>query len=120
MTRAIVASFDAIAMIAVAFALTGGSLADPAADVVMWGSAVAAVVATLVVLSRGPASLGWIAIGYVLFAALVAIDRPVPLLLMLAVAYMPILQRPRRSLAVGLGIAVGTAVVIAVWTRAIG
>ncbi len=119
MTRAIVASFDAIAMIAVALTLTGGSFDDAAADVVVWGSAAAATAATLVVLSRGPAALGWVAIGYILFAALLATRRPVPLLVLLAIAYMPILDRPRRSLAAGLAIAVAAAVAIAVLARAI-
>lgn len=103
--RGIVAAFDAIAMVAVAFTLTGGSFADRDANVVIWGSAGAAVVAALVVLTTGPAVLGWAAIGYVLFAALLATSRPVPLLLLLALAYMPILERPRRSLAAGLAIA---------------
>lgn len=107
--RGIVAAFDAIAMVAVAFTLTGGSFADRDANVVIWGSAGAAVVAALVVLTNGPAVLGWAAIGYVLFAALLATSRPVPLLLLLALAYMPILERPRRSLPVGLSIAAVTA-----------
>lgn len=107
--RGIVAAFDAIAMVAVTFTLTGGSFADRDANVVIWGSAGAAVVAALVVLTNGPAVLGWAAIGYVLFAALLATSRPVPLLLLLALAYMPILERPRRSLPVGLSIAAVTA-----------
>lgn len=110
--RGIVAAFDAIAMVAVAFTLTGGSFADRDANVVIWGSAGAAVVAALVVLTNGPAVLGWAAVGYVLFAALLATSGPVPLLLLLALAYMPILERPRRSLAVGLAIAAVTALAL--------
>jgi hypothetical protein len=99
-------------MVAVAYTLTRGSLADPAANLVLWGSAAAAVVAALVVLSNGPAVIGWAAIGYVVFAALLATERPVPLLLLLGVAYMPVLQRPRGSLALGLAIAATTGVAI--------
>ena len=50
-------------MVGVAFALTEGSFGDPAANVVLWGSAAAAVVATIVVLGRGPTELGWAAVG---------------------------------------------------------
>ena len=49
-----------------------------------------------------------------------ATQRPVPLLALLAVAYLPILDRPKRSLPLGVAIAAGTALVIAVWARAIG
>jgi hypothetical protein len=101
-------------MVAAAYTLTRGSLADPAANLVLWGSAAAAVVAALVVLSNGPAVIGWAAIGYVVFAALLATSRPVPLLLLLGVAYMPVLQRPRGSLVAGLAIAFLTAAVLAV------
>jgi hypothetical protein len=110
--RGVVAAFDAIAMVAVAFTLTRGSLADRDANVVIWGSAGAAIVAALVVLTNGPAVLAWAAIGYVLFAALLATARPVPLLLLLAVAYMPILERPRGSLVTGLAISAVTALVL--------
>jgi hypothetical protein len=116
--RAVVAAFDAIAMVAAAFTITRGSFDEPAANVVIWGSAAAAAVAALVVLTNGPAALGWAAVGYVLFAALLATVRPVPLLLLLAVAYMPILERPRGSLAIGLAIAVAAALALAVVVRA--
>jgi hypothetical protein len=81
------------------------------ADVHLWGSAAAAVVAALIVLTNGPAEAGWIAIGYVLFAAFSA-EPPVVLLIALAVAYMPILQRPRGSLLLGISLAAVTAVLI--------
>ncbi|MDE3112374.1 MAG: hypothetical protein KGN00_10920 [Chloroflexota bacterium] len=118
-TRAIAAAFDAIVMIAAAYTITGGSFADPHADIVVWGSAAAAVVAALVVLGSGPAAVGWVAVGYVLFAAFLAVVRPVPLLVLLAVAYMPILPRPRGSLVQGLLIAAATAVVVAIAVRAL-
>lgn len=117
--RAVVASFDAIAMVALAFTVTGASLADPTTNVIVWGSAAAAVAAALVVLTRGPAMLGWAAVGYVIFAALLVSARPVPLLLLLAVAFMPILERPRGSLALGLVIALFTAGILAAAVRAL-
>src|SRR5204863_4446639 len=79
--RAIAAAFDAIAMVAVAVVLTGGSLPTPGAALVIWGSAGAAVVAAVVVLAGGPSALGWMAIGYVLFAAEQAADSLTLLLL---------------------------------------
>ena len=110
--RGVVAAFDAIAMVAAAYTLTGGSFAHASANVVLWGSAAAAVVAALVVLVNGPALIGWLAVGYVLFAALLAPSGPTPPLALLAVAYMPILQRPRGSLGLGIALAVLTAVSI--------
>lgn len=110
--RGVVAAFDAIAMVAAAYTLTRGSFTDPVANLVLWGSAAAAIVAGLVVLTGGPAAVGWAAVGYVLFAALLATPRPIPLLLLLAVAYMPILQRPRGSLALGISVAAGFALVL--------
>lgn len=103
--RAVAASFNAIAMVALAFTLTGGSFADVQANTQVWGSAAAAVTTALVILTNGPASLGWIAIGYVLFAAFWR-EPPAFVLVLLAVAYMPILQRPRGSLVTGIGLAV--------------
>ncbi len=106
--RAVTASFNAIAMVALAFGLTGGSFADPRADARIWGSAAAAVTVALVILTNGPAWLGWGAIGYILFAAFWG--EPALLLALLAVAYVPVLDRPRGSLLTGIGIAVVTAV----------
>lgn len=109
--RRIAAAFDAIVMVAVAYQLTGGSFARTRADLLFWGSAAAAIVAALVVLADGPAALGWIAIGYVLFAAFVG-ESPVPLLVLLAVAFLPLLPRPRGSLLAGIGLAVIAAVLM--------
>lgn len=109
--RAVVASFDAIAMVALAFTLTGGSFADARASVVVWGSAAAAVTAAIVVLGSGPASVGWVAIGYILGVAFVGEPPFVPSIL-LAVAYMPVLERPRGSLLAGLGLAATTAAIV--------
>ncbi len=111
--RAVTASFNAIAMVALAFTLTGGSFADPRADTRIWGSAAAAVTLALVVLTDGPAALGWAALGYILFAAFWG-EPPAVLLVLLAIAYMPVLQRPRGSLVSGIGIAVVAAIVFRV------
>ena len=111
--RAVAASFNAIAMVALAFTLTGGSFGDVAADTQLWGSAAAAVTAAIVVLTNGPAALGWIAIGYILSAAFLR-EPPAVVLLLLAVAYMPILPRPRGSLLTAIGLAVVSAAVFRV------
>ncbi len=108
--RAVAASFNAIAMVALAFAVTGGSFADARANTQIWGSAAAAVTAAIVVLTHGPAGLGWIAIGYVLAAAFLR-DPPALVLVLLALAYVPILPRPQGSLLTGMGLAVVSAVI---------
>lgn len=115
--RAITAAFNAIVMVAAAFTITGGSFADPHAGVVIWGSAAAAVVAALTVLTRAPAVLGWAALGYILFAALLAVVRPVPLLLLLVLAFAPLLERPRRSLLLGIATSSVVAVVLGAVSR---
>lgn len=111
--RAVAASFNAIAMVALAFTLTGGSFADARANTQVWGSAAAAVTAAIVVLTNGPAGLGWIAIGYVLAAAFLR-EPPALVLVLLAAAYTPILPRPRGSLPTGIGLAVVAAVIFRV------
>ncbi len=111
--RAVAASFNAIAMVALAFTVTGGSFGDVAADTQLWGSAAAAVTAAIVVLTNGPAALGWIAVGYILFAAFLR-QPPALVLLLLAAAYMPILPRPRGSLLAALGLAAVSAAIFRV------
>ena len=102
--RTWVAAFDAVAMAIYAYLNTGG-FGDLVPDLVLWGSAAAASMAAFVVATNGPGTLGWIAIGYVLFAGLLVLDRPEVLLIALAVALMPVVQRPRRSLALGIVVA---------------
>ena len=114
--RAIAAAFDAIVMVALAYTWTGGSFADRALDIVLWGSAAAGVTAALVVFGRGPAELGWAAIGYIVFAGLLASALPLPIHLLLAIAFVPMLPRPRGSIVMGLAItalvAIGSLAVI--------
>ncbi|HET8568243.1 MAG TPA: hypothetical protein VFM93_04585 [Candidatus Limnocylindria bacterium] len=93
-------------MALLAFFLTGGRFgADATADLVLWGSAAAAAVAAMVVAIGGSPYIGWTAIGYILFAGLLALGRPQLVVLSLAVALMPVMQRPRGSLLLGLAVA---------------
>jgi hypothetical protein len=108
--RAAVAAFDAVAMAVYAYLQTGG-FGNPGIDLMLWGSAVAAAVAAFVVATNGPATLGWIAIGYILFAGLLLTESPQLLLVALAIALMPVVQRPRGSLAIGILVATVSAFV---------
>jgi hypothetical protein len=116
--RDVAAAFNAIAMVAIAYVLTSGSFDAPGADVVIWGSAAAAVVAALVVLTGAAPPLGWVAVGYVLFAAQAASSRVALLLVLLAVAFIPLLPRPRRSLVTGVVTVIATAVLLTIAFRA--
>jgi hypothetical protein len=78
----------------------------------VWGAALAAFVA-LVAVAFESAILGWIAIGYLLWAGLLAGAAPALLLLALALALMPVVPRPSGSIAQGLVMAGITALVIA-------
>jgi len=102
--RASVAAFDAVAMAVFAYLQTGG-FGTPGIDLMLWGSAAAAAVAAFVVATNGPAVMGWIAIGYILFAGILLTDAPQLLLIALAIALMPVVQRPRNSLAIGIVVA---------------
>lgn len=108
--RTLVAVFDATAMIGFAFYVTAGrSGADPIADLVMWGSAAAAAVAATAVATRGAATIAWMAIGFILCAGLLVLESPQLIVASLALALMPIVPRPRGSLALGLTIASASA-----------
>ena len=109
--RAFVAGIDALVMGALAYRETGGSFGVSAAELVLWGAVVAAAVCALVVLVDGPAAIAWAGIGYVLFGALLTDGSPHLTLAALALALMPLVGRPRRSLALGLAIAVATALI---------
>jgi hypothetical protein len=110
--RAAVAAFDAVAMAAYAYLQTGG-FGNIGIDLMLWGSAAAAAIAAFIVAMNGPAVLGWMAIGYILFAGLLLTAAPQLLLVALALALMPVVQRPRNSLA--LGIVVATISAFACW-----
>jgi len=102
--RTAVAAFDAVAMAIFAYARTGG-FGELGIDLVLWGSAAAAAIAAFIVALNGPAAVGWIAIGYILFAGVLLTPEPQLLLIALAIALMPVVQRPRGSLAVGIAVA---------------
>ncbi len=91
-------------MAAFAYLRTGG-FGDPGIDLLLWGSAAAAAIAAFVVATNAPAFIGWAAIGYVVFAGVLLTDAPQLLLIALAIALMPVMQRPRGSLALGIAIA---------------
>ena len=103
--RAIVVVFDAAVMIAAAFQITGGGFERPLLNIVLWGSAVAASLVAVVVMTGVSAYIAWAAIGYVLHAALLVSAEPNLVLLALAVALMPVVPRPRGSLAFGIACA---------------
>lgn len=105
------AGIDATIMGVLAFSETSGSFGISAAELILWGAVIAAAVCALVVLVDGAASIAWAGIGYVLFGALLTNGSPHWTLAALALALMPLVPRPRGSLALGLVIAVGTALI---------
>jgi hypothetical protein len=102
--RAGVAAFDAVAMAVLAYTQTGG-FGNVGLDLLLWGSAAAAAICAFVISTGAPAAIGWIAIGYILYAGLLLTDAPQILHLALAIALMPVVQRPRGSLAFGIAVA---------------
>jgi hypothetical protein len=109
--RFFAAGIDAVIMGVLAFSETGGTFGISAAPLVLWGAVLAAAVCALVVLIDGSASIAWAGIGYVLFGALLTNGSPHWTLAALSVALMPLVPRPRGSLALGLSIAVVTALI---------
>ena len=109
--RAFVAGIDALIMGALAYSETGGRFGLSAAELVLWGAVAAAAMCALVVLVEGPASIAWAGIGYVLFGALLTDGSPHLTLAALAFALMPLVPRPRGSLAFGLAVAFATALI---------
>ena len=101
-TRTGVALFDAAVMTLAAYEISGGRFGQPTVDIVLWGSAIAASLVAVVVATGASAFIAWVAIGYVLHAALLATAEPTVVLLALAVALMPVVPRPRGSLSLGI------------------
>ncbi len=99
------AGIDALIMGAFAFSETDGSFGISAAELVLWGAVVAAALCAIVVLLDGAAVIAWAGIGYVLFGALLTDGGPHWPLAALALALMPLVPRPNRSLGLGLLIA---------------
>lgn len=109
--KAFVAGIDAVIMGVLAYSETGGSFGISAAELILWGAVGAAALCALVVLVDGAATIAWAAIGYVLFGALLTNGSPHWTLAALALALMPLVPRPRGSLAFGLLVAVVTALI---------
>lgn len=106
-----VAAVDTAIMGLLAYSETGGSFGISAAEIILWGAVAAAALCALVILTEGAAAIAWAAIGYVLFGALLTNGSPHWTLAALALALMPLVPRPRGSLAWGLAIAVVTALI---------
>jgi hypothetical protein len=109
--KALVAGIDALIMGAFAFSESGGSVGLSIPDLVLWGSVIAAAICALIVYLEGRAAVAWIAIGYVLFGALLTNGSPNWPLVALALALMPLVPRPNGSLGLGVLIASVAAVV---------
>ncbi len=105
LARFFAAIFDTFAMAAVAYFETGGRFAANLPEYALWGAVVAAAVCALVIAINGSAALAWVAIGYVIFGGLLTRGSPHYGFLLLALALMPLVPRPRGSLAAGLAIA---------------
>jgi hypothetical protein len=103
--KALVAGIDTLIMGVFAFSETDGSVGLGAAELVLWGAVAAAAVCAAVVLLEGASVVAWAAIGYVLFGALLTDGSPHWPLAALALALMPLVPRPNRSLGLGLLIA---------------
>ena len=103
--RTVVAVFDAAVMAIAAYAETGGRFALTPAELVLWGSAVAAAICAVVIFVTGSSLVAWAAIGYILFGALLTTGGPHWPLVALAAALMPLVPRPRGSFGMGLAVA---------------
>lgn len=103
--RALVASFDAVVMGVAAYVETGGHFVLSPAHLIIWGAALAAALCAVVVFIEGSAIVAWVAIGYIVFGALLTGVPQWPLVA-LAAALMPLVPRPRGSLWSGLAIAI--------------
>lgn len=108
--RTLIAGFDAVVMGAAAYTATSGRFALAPAELILWGSALAAAVCAAVVYTNGSPLVAWGAIGYVLFGGLLTDGGPNLALLALALALTPLVPKPRGSVWLGIGIALAVAV----------
>lgn len=104
-------------MVGLAFAAmpaVGGSINEV---LLLWVPAGAAVVAALVVLTGSGSAVGWIALGLILFAAAMSVRSMLvtSVLVLLYVAFLPLMPRPRGSLILGIVLSVLTAVLWAAY-----
>lgn len=118
--RLLVAVVNALAAIGVAAYGAASPLArqaDAAPQLATaWGAALAAVVALVSVVAE-VATLGWIAIGYLLWASFLTAAPGGIVYLALAISLAPVVPRPRGSLAQGLIVAIVTATAISILGR---
>ena len=108
--RTLVAGFDALVMGAAAYRETGIPAALTPEVIVLWGSALAAAICAITIFAAGSPYVAWAAIGYVLFGAFSSGAGPQWPLVALAVALMPLVPRPRDSIALALGVAAVVAI----------
>lgn len=108
--RTLVAGFDAVVMGAAAYTETSGHFALRPAELILWGSALAAAICALVVYAQGSSLVAWGAIGYVLFGGALTGGAPHWPLIALAVALVPLVPRPRGSVWLGVVVAAVVAV----------
>lgn len=108
--RSLVAGFDAVVMGVAAYVETEGRFALTPAELVLWGSAVAAALCALVVFANGSPFVAWSAIGYIVFGGLLTDGSPHWPLLALALALTPLVPRPRSSVLLGIGVALLVAI----------
>lgn len=111
LARAGAAAFDALVMAYLANNETAGRLDVNFNDYVLWGSVLAAALCALIIFLERPAEIAWIAIGWVAMGGLLTRNSPHLGFILLAIALMPLVPRPRASLSYGLGIAAVSAVV---------
>lgn len=107
--RGLVALIDAFIMAGAAYADTGARPGAILTHPLLWGIVAGAVVCAAVAFTGRAAFAAWAAIGFIVFAGLLA-GRPNWFVLALAIALMPLVPRPRESLAAGLAVAAVVAV----------
>ena len=111
LARFFCAGFDTVAMGGIARLETNGRFPETLGDYVLWGSVLAAAICAIVIATSSLATVAWVAIGYVLFGGLLTPSSPHIGFVLLALALMPLVPRPRDSLSLGIGIAAVSALV---------
>jgi len=105
LARFFCAGFDTVAMGGIARVETNGRFPETFNEYVLWGSVLAAAISAIVIATNSLAPVAWVAIGYVLFGGLLTPNSPHIGFVLLALALIPLVPRPRDSLALGIGIA---------------
>jgi hypothetical protein len=108
--RFFAAGFDTVVMAGVAGTETGGRIGATFGESALWGAVLAAAICTLIIALDRWAEIAWIAIGYVFFGGLLTPNSPHFGLVLLGLALVPMVPRPRESLTFGIGIAAAAAI----------